>query len=131
MTNGTKTKRHKNALIKQINPVCGICLQPIQHPESATVDHIKPLSLGGSNYRDNVQLAHPKCNRRKGNDPEYQPINLRKTKCMHCGRYFKSLEPHLEAKHKGSDLVKLNSEPPKTHTKSAQSDLTKGSSNET
>ena|SRR6185369_14798444 len=95
---GVKTKGHKKALSKVDNPVCGICLEPILHIETATVDHIIPLAVGGSNYRSNVQLAHPKCNRKKGNDPNWLPPQLRE-KCPHCGRRFKNTTAHIEAKH--------------------------------
>lgn len=46
---------------------CGICLQPIATYEQATVDHKIPLSRGGSNRMDNLQLAHEECNQKKGN----------------------------------------------------------------
>lgn len=99
-----KTKGHKKALGKQTNLVCGICLHPIFDLETATIDHILPISLGGSNYRDNVQLAHPKCNRKKGNDPNYVPIHLRKVECPSCHRYFKNLDDHSRVKHPTSKL---------------------------
>lgn len=35
-------------------------------PGSGSVDHVVPLSLGGSDAVDNVQLAHLRCNLRKG-----------------------------------------------------------------
>ena len=37
------------------------------HPEAATVDHIVPITMGGSNTYDNAQLAHARCNKAKGN----------------------------------------------------------------
>lgn len=96
---GVKTVGHKKALSKVENPVCGICLEPILHIETATVDHIIPISLGGSNHRNNVQLAHPKCNRKKGNDPNFLPISLRKTRCPACHRWLKNLAAHTTIKH--------------------------------
>src|SRR6185437_11193092 len=48
--------------------VCGICDQPVdrsrRYPDrdSASLDHIVPLSRGGSHTRRNVQLAHLRCN---------------------------------------------------------------------
>ncbi|WP_158070491.1 HNH endonuclease [Streptomyces luteocolor] len=34
---------------------------------SPSLDHVIPLSRGGSHRRDNVQLAHLRCNLRKNN----------------------------------------------------------------
>ena len=55
------------------NWTCGICQEPIDpsltwpHRDSATVDHIIPLSKGGKHVRENVQPAHLGCNASKGN----------------------------------------------------------------
>ena len=52
--------------------VCGICHEPVDPAlrwpdgESPSLDHIVPLSRGGSHSLDNVQLAHLLCNIRKG-----------------------------------------------------------------
>lgn len=57
------------------NGTCGLCAQPIDltlawpHPQSRTLDHIIPLSKGGTHEMANVQLAHALCNARKGNKP--------------------------------------------------------------
>ncbi len=45
---------------------CGICKLPIATMAEATVDHKIPLSRGGSNRMDNLQLAHQTCNQEKG-----------------------------------------------------------------
>lgn len=51
---------------------CGICREPVDpalaapHPKSPSVDHVIPLSRGGTHTRDNVQTAHLGCNCRKG-----------------------------------------------------------------
>ena len=50
-------------LILESNGLCGICRQPIDH--KAEWDHIIPLARGGSHTQDNLQLAHPSCNRKK------------------------------------------------------------------
>lgn len=53
--------------------VCQLCGEEVDpltfypHPESPTLDHIVPLSLGGSHTENNVQLAHFRCNCSKGN----------------------------------------------------------------
>lgn len=38
----------------------------VPHPKAATLDHVVPLSEGGTHTRANVQLAHFECNWRKG-----------------------------------------------------------------
>lgn len=50
---------------------CGLCGgrvngKPWPHPLSASLDHIVPLSEGGAHAAANVQLAHLRCNLRKG-----------------------------------------------------------------
>ena len=55
------------------NLTCQLCGEPVSlteqapHPLSPSLDHIVPLSRGGSHSYDNVQLAHFLCNSRKGN----------------------------------------------------------------
>ena len=53
--------------------LCGLCVTPVD-PESAwpdpmspSLDHILPLSKGGTHTYENVQLAHLTCNVSKGN----------------------------------------------------------------
>src|SRR5687768_12991217 len=51
---------------------CGICGEPVDpslrspDPRSASVDHIHPKALGGLDQESNVQIAHLRCNVRKG-----------------------------------------------------------------
>jgi hypothetical protein len=58
-------------VFEEENYICGICGDAIdpflrnRHPEMATIDHIIPLSKGGSHTRDNVQTAHLSCNVKK------------------------------------------------------------------
>ena len=37
------------------------------HPHAPTLDHVIPLSEGGEHTETNAQLAHFRCNTRKGN----------------------------------------------------------------
>lgn len=54
------------------NWTCGLCGRGVDRalsstaPLGPTLDHIVPLSCGGSHTYENVQLAHWACNRRKG-----------------------------------------------------------------
>ena len=63
--------RHLPDLLARDNHTCGICSQHIDttlkypNPMSATVDHILPRSLGGTNDVDNLQPSHALCNSTK------------------------------------------------------------------
>jgi 5-methylcytosine-specific restriction endonuclease McrA len=52
--------------------ICQLCFELIDpflrnhHPEMASLDHIIPISKGGSHTRANVQTTHLVCNLRKG-----------------------------------------------------------------
>lgn len=52
--------------------VCGICDEPVDRtkvypdPNSSSLDHIRPLSLGGEHSRANTRLAHLSCDKRRG-----------------------------------------------------------------
>lgn len=53
--------------------VCHLCHEDVDpltfwpHPESASLDHITPLSEGGTHTEDNVACSHLRCNLSKGN----------------------------------------------------------------
>lgn len=46
---------------------CVICFQPIGKKGKKTIDHIIPVSKGGSDHFTNHSLAHRNCNMAKGN----------------------------------------------------------------
>lgn len=62
---------HAKEIFDRDKWICQICNKPIKrdtkysHPLSATIDHIVPLSKGGTHERGNVQCAHRVCNSRK------------------------------------------------------------------
>jgi hypothetical protein len=64
------------------NWACGICKKKINdrhvypHPKSGSIDHIVPISLGGTDTLDNVQAAHWRCNASKGNRPSNDQLRL-------------------------------------------------------
>jgi hypothetical protein len=53
--------------------ICQLCSKPVDRlavypdPMSMSVDHVIPISWGGSDTLSNVQLAHLVCNLKKGN----------------------------------------------------------------
>ncbi len=44
---------------------CPLCAQPVDLTE-ATIDHIVPVAVGGTDGLHNLQLVHPDCNNVKG-----------------------------------------------------------------
>jgi len=52
-------------VFRQSRGRCGICNEWVQ-PKQASIDHVFPLTLGGTHTWDNVQLTHLICNLRKG-----------------------------------------------------------------
>lgn len=63
---------HK-AIYKRDDYTCQLCGKKVEmgkefpHPMSPSIDHILPLSKGGTHEPDNCQLAHLRCNTKKGN----------------------------------------------------------------
>jgi 5-methylcytosine-specific restriction endonuclease McrA len=59
--------------------ICNICGNHIDsslrfpHSMSASIDHVIPISKGGTHTYDNIRPAHLSCNCRKGCDLEEQP----------------------------------------------------------
>lgn len=65
----TRNKRNKLiALFKEQGSVCWLCGKRMTWGHM-TFDHIIPRSQGGGNCRENLRLAHRKCNNRRGNQP--------------------------------------------------------------
>jgi 5-methylcytosine-specific restriction endonuclease McrA len=67
------TRIRRGRLARRDGWECKLCGQPIdsvlRRPNlmSASVDHRIPVSRGGSDSMDNLQLAHLRCNISKGN----------------------------------------------------------------
>lgn len=61
------------AVFERDHWLCGICgdlvdkLVEYPDPQSASLDHVIPLSIGGEHTMDNTQISHLSCNVRKGN----------------------------------------------------------------
>ena len=50
-------------VISDSSGLCGICLKPLDR--TVEIDHIVPLSKGGTHTYSNVQASHSTCNRKK------------------------------------------------------------------
>jgi hypothetical protein len=63
---------HRQRIYERDGWKCGVCHCKVNpslkapHPKSKTIDHIVPLSKGGTHEPRNVQLAHYGCNSRRG-----------------------------------------------------------------
>ena len=72
----TTFMRYRNRLLRDSAEegyiICGICGLPINlrlnypNPWSLTIDHKIPIAKGGTTREENLQPAHFRCNRRKG-----------------------------------------------------------------
>lgn len=56
----------KNIVEIEKGEKCGICGEPIKFNDPSEIDHIYPLSKGGSDSLENLHMVHKLCNRRKG-----------------------------------------------------------------
>ena len=81
-------QRIKRRLGRLVGP-CGICGLVIA-PDNYSVDHIVPLSLGGSNESSNLQPAHRSCNASKRD-------GLRRNVNREASEKMKKNDPVLEA----------------------------------
>jgi 5-methylcytosine-specific restriction endonuclease McrA len=54
-------KKHNNGIVP-----CYCCKKPVSKTE-ATLEHIKPISRGGTDDIDNLSISHAVCNMRRGN----------------------------------------------------------------
>lgn len=56
----------KEEVFRRSNNICAICGKPLTK-YTYTIDHIKPLSKGGTNTIENLRAVHKDCNRLKNN----------------------------------------------------------------
>lgn len=72
MSRRSQRRKIRRTLFDEQEGVCAICgrnLGGILMPHS-DLDHIIPKDQGGANTIENLQLTHPKCNRRKSGKRE-------------------------------------------------------------
>jgi len=67
---GELSKGIVQKLLAAQNGLCACCGTPLL--DNFEIDHIIPISLGGPNTDDNVQLLTPLCNKRKGRKHPFQ-----------------------------------------------------------
>lgn len=56
----------KQAVISRDGLRCGLCGEAVP-PDDVHIDHVQPVSKGGNDDPDNLQVSHALCNMRKGN----------------------------------------------------------------
>ena len=56
----------RDTVIERDAGICQLCGDPVAD-DDVHIDHITPVSLGGRNEINNLQVAHSTCNLRKGN----------------------------------------------------------------
>lgn len=66
MNRRTFTLYEKQVICAKCNGKCAICGKPVKF-KKMTIDHKQPLSRGGTNNYNNLQLACLSCNRLKSN----------------------------------------------------------------
>ena len=65
VTPGSAWPIPREELVVKYKGVCQLCGKKVRKGQESP-DHIVPVSRGGSHTADNIQLAHVKCNRRRG-----------------------------------------------------------------
>jgi 5-methylcytosine-specific restriction endonuclease McrA len=78
--NGHRRRALRNRVLRE-ETHCALCNRPVDitlphlDPWSATLDEIVPISRGGNPLdRDNVRLAHRRCNRLRGNGSRQRAV---------------------------------------------------------
>lgn len=70
--NSTQRRKVRARVIARDNGICWLCGDPVDltleapHPDSATMDHVIPHTLGGKHRASNLRLAHSRCNADRG-----------------------------------------------------------------
>jgi 5-methylcytosine-specific restriction endonuclease McrA len=58
-------KKLKPAIVRRDGWICAICGEFVQY-DDLSIDHMVPISRGGRDDKKNLQVAHRRCNSRKG-----------------------------------------------------------------
>jgi len=68
---GKEQKKFIRRELWERSRICGICKKELPGIDKCSLDHIVPLSQGGIDGIENMQLAHFKCNHAKDNKLEH------------------------------------------------------------
>jgi 5-methylcytosine-specific restriction endonuclease McrA len=67
----TLTREEWENVVKERCGICHVCGSPISYeigsPDTLSLDHLLPMSRGGSNNKENVAPAHRRCNQNRTN----------------------------------------------------------------
>jgi 5-methylcytosine-specific restriction endonuclease McrA len=69
MRNPQRKASLRNKMVALYGRSCWLCGRAIALGDVISVDHVHPLSKGGSSKIHNLRPAHEKCNRKRGNGP--------------------------------------------------------------
>lgn len=61
-------RRRKRSVLRTHGRKCWLCGVEISDDKEVSLDHVIPVSLGGSNVVTNLRPAHRGCNSRRGNE---------------------------------------------------------------
>ena len=67
------SEAQKNQMIREQSNSCGISKAPLFVGDDIEVDHAIPISIGGSDSTDNLQITHKDSNRKKGSKTSLHP----------------------------------------------------------
>ncbi|WP_254510412.1 HNH endonuclease [Anatilimnocola floriformis] len=73
-----RRKRKRERMMRQ-HPYCTYCGLKLNN-ENSTLDHIRPISRGGTNHDDNLVLSCRKCNAEKGDQLHHKWLRKKKNR---------------------------------------------------
>ena len=95
-------KAIKEEVYRRSNNTCEICGKPLSR-FSYSIDHIIPLSRGGTNNIDNLRAVHPTCNKLKGN---FTDVEMKKVVTNVYENIAGPAAPNPASQISGADLVR-------------------------